>query len=366
MKFADDVLDPDILTIGFARRFATYKRATLLLHDVERLARILNDADCPVQVIYAGKAHPHDDPGKQFIQQIVSLASQERFRRRLVFLEDYDMDVARTMLQGVDVWLNTPMRPHEASGTSGMKAAANGVLNLSILDGWWDEAYLPEIGWAIGRREDYDDPTYQNQVEADDLYGVLEKEVIPCFYERGADRLPDHWTDRMKASIASLCHYFNTHRMVGEYTERCYLPAAHRYRQLSGDGLLRANTLAGWKARVRKLWPQVKIEPAEGPPGRGLPVAKPFTVTTYVTLGELGPDDVSVELYLGRVDAVGGIVNGRAIRMEHNGPGKDGRWLYSAPGISCDESGLHGYTLRVVPHHPDLSTPFIPGLIVWA
>ena len=214
IEAADEVLDLNALTIGFARRFATYKRATLLLRNAERLARILGDPRRPVQVIFAGKAHPKDDAGKELIRQIMELARQEAFRRRLVFVEDYDMEVARYMVQGVDVWLNNPRRPREASGTSGMKAAANGVLNLSILDGWWDEAYQPEVGCAIGRGETYDDPDYQDQVEADTPYDLLEQDIVPTFYDRGADGLPRRWISRMKASIGNLCYFLNSHRMV--------------------------------------------------------------------------------------------------------------------------------------------------------
>ena len=250
IEAADEVLNPEALTIGFARRFATYKRATLLLRDPDRLLRILDDPQRPVQIIFAGKAHPRDNEGKELIKQIVGLARQEAFRRHLVFLEDYDITVARYLLQGADVWLNTPRRPLEASGTSGMKAMANGALNLSVLDGWWDEAWdmsdprSTPLGWAIGGREDYSDQAYQDQVEAEALYDLLEHDVIPTFYERGANNLPRRWISRMKASIGILSPFFNTHRMVQEYAERFYLPAATRYRQLTADGISGAKALA--------------------------------------------------------------------------------------------------------------------------
>lgn len=237
IEAADEVLDPAALTIGFARRFATYKRATLVLRDPERLAHILNDPQRPVQIIFAGKAHPRDDAGKELIRQIVTMSRQEAFHRRLVFLEDYDMAVARYLVQGSDVWLNTPRRPREASGTSGMKAAANGALNLSTLDGWWDEAYQPDVGWAIGRGEVYEDHEEQDKVEAEALYDLLERDVVPVFYDRGADRLPGRWIAHMQASIGSLCHFFNAHRMIRDYAERFYLPTAARYRRLAYDGM---------------------------------------------------------------------------------------------------------------------------------
>jgi starch phosphorylase len=354
------------LTIGFARRFATYKRATLLLRDRERLADILNDPERPVQIIFAGKAHPRDDAGKELIRQVVSLAREERFRRRLVFLEDYDMAAARYLVQGVDVWLNTPRRPREASGTSGMKAAANGVLNLSILDGWWDEAYQPEVGWAIGRRETYDAPDYQDQVEAEALYDLLERDIVPSFYDRGADRLPRRWIARMKASIGLLCHYFNTHRMVHEYTERFYLPAATRYGQLTTDDMAGARALTTWKTRVRANWARVRIEAVETKSLTEVRVGDEVRVRAQVHLGDLTPEDVAVELYLGRVDADGEIVDAETTSMEPVDSDDNGSYFFETRASPCRKSGLHGYTVRVLPHHPDLSTPFLPGLIAWA
>jgi len=369
---ADEVLDPEALTVGFARRFATYKRATLLLRDPERLARIVNDPERPVQVIFAGKAHPRDDAGKELIRQVVGLGRQEAFRRRLVFLEDYDMAAARYLVQGSDVWLNNPRRTREASGTSGMKAAANGVLNLSTLDGWWDEAWRDAhlksdpIGWAIGRGEIYEDPDGQDEIEAKALYDLLERDVIPTFYDRGADGLPRRWVARMKASIGSLCHFFNSHRMVREYTERFYLPAAARYGRLMAEGTARAPALAAWKTRVRENWAQVQVEAVYTEPLAELQVGGEVRARARVHLGTLAPEDVTVEFYLGRVDADGEIVEAEATPMQPIGPDREGGYLFEAIALPCRKSGLHGYTVRVLPHHPDLATPFVPGLIVWA
>ena len=369
---AEEVLDPEALTIGFARRFATYKRATLLLRDKERLARIVNQPGRPVQIIFAGKAHPQDNPGKELIQQIVGLARQPEFRRRLVFLEDYDMAVSRYLVQGVDVWLNTPLRPLEASGTSGMKAAANGVLNLSTLDGWWDEAWRsirPEeepIGWAIGHGENYDDHAYQDQVEAEALYDLMERDVVPTFYDRRADGLPRRWIGRMKASISNLCSFFNTHRMVREYTELFYLAADTQYRHLTEDNAARARSLAAWEARVRQEWPQLRVV-AENPPASGpIYVGDEMQLRARVYLGQLSPDDVTVELYRGRVDAAGELVDTNTVKMELAGRADDGGYLFEARAVACYGSGLHGYTVRVLPSHPDLTTAFLPGLILWA
>lgn len=376
IEAAAEALDPEALTIGFARRFATYKRATLLLRDVERLTRLVSDPERPVQFIFAGKAHPKDDPGKELIRQIVELARSAPFQRRLVFLEDYDMTVARYMLQGVDVWLNTPRRPQEASGTSGMKAAANGVINLSVLDGWWDEAYRPEVGWAIGQGEVYDDPNYQDYVEAEALYNLLEGDVIPRFYDRGADHLPRRWIAMMKGSLANLCYCFNTHRMVAAYTERFYIPAAQRYRQLLADGAARAKALAEWKARVQAGWRNIVVEKVDLLDCKQrvvmsgqlpeLQVGASLCVRVWVNLGTLTPDDVAVQLCLGRVNADDQLVAIETFAMQSLQAGENGRYLFEAREVPCRSSGLFGYTVRVLPHHPDLTSPFLPGLITWA
>ncbi len=366
VEAADQVLDPQALTIGFARRFATYKRATLLLRDTERLARILADPERPAQIIYAGKAHPKDKAGKELIARIFELSRQEPFRRRIVFLEDYGMAAARYLVQGSDVWLNTPRRPREACGTSGMKAAANGVLNLSTLDGWWDEVYQPEFGWAIGRGEEYEYTDEQDEIEAQALYNLLEQEVVPLFYRREADGLPHAWIEQMKASIGNLCPFVNAHRMVQEYTERFYLPTARRYQDLAADGMGGANSLAAWKKRVREGWPQVRIVSVEAEPEADLQVGDTIHAKAWVELGDLAPEDVRVEFYMGPLNVDGDIVEPDAISLEHAQAEEGGRHRFEAPAVPCRQSGLHGFSARVLPHHPDLITPFLPGLITWA
>jgi starch phosphorylase len=256
---AGEALDPDALTVGFARRFATYKRAALLLRDRARLERLVSDRERPVQFIFAGKAHPKDEPGKKVIQELFEATRDPALRGRLVFVEDYDMEVARAMVSGVDVWLNNPRRPLEASGTSGMKAAMNGVLNLSVLDGWWCEAWSPELGWAIGRDEHYDDPDYQDTVEATAIYDILEKDVVPRFYDRARAKAPHRWTAMMKRSVAVVGARFNTHRMVEDYTHRCYLPASARARCLLEDRAALGRALSEWRGRVRRAWPEVAV-----------------------------------------------------------------------------------------------------------
>lgn len=364
---ADEVLDPGALTIGFARRFATYKRATLLMHDPERLARILNDPDRPVQIIFAGKAHPHDNEGKEMIRQIIHVARQDEFRRRIVFIEDYDMNVARYLLQGADIWLNTPRRPREASGTSGMKAAANGALNVSILDGWWDEAYTPEVGWAIGRGEEYEDLEYQDEVESNALYDLLEKEIVPLFYDRGANGLPRRWISRMKASMRALCPTYNTDRVLREYTEQLYLPAAERYTRLVQENAARARTLAQWKAALRQGWDKVEIGEVTSNRAGVVNVGAEVEVWAHVHLGDLSPEDVRVQLYCGPVDADGRITHGQVKDMACAEAKSDGDYVFVGT-VPCSASGLYGYTVRVVPHHEDLTNPFEAGLdlILWA
>jgi glycogen phosphorylase len=371
LRQAAEVLDPTALTLAFARRFATYKRALLLFRDPDRLARLLDDPERPVQVVIAGKAHPRDDAGKALIQQIIELAREERFRRRVVFLEDYDLPTARYLVQGADVWLNTPRRPMEASGTSGMKAAANGVLNLSVLDGWWAEAWemsgerRTRPGWAIGRGEEYADHDEQDRIEAEALYTVLETDVIPTFWDRGQDRLPRDWIARMKQSIARLSPVFNTNRVVGEYTERYYLPAAERAETLLADGGEAARELAEWKGRMRECWPDVRVvDVSDGPPPE-VPVGEAFTVGAEVALGRLEPSDVEVQLWLGPVDSRGKTVWERHVPMEVAGSARDGIRRFRCSATCSDTSGPFGYTVRVVPAHPAYGPVIIPELVAW-
>ncbi len=368
---AETVLDPHALTIGFARRFATYKRATLFLKDRERLKRILNGPGRPVQIIFAGKAHPRDDAGKELIRQIATLIREPEYRPRMVFIEDYDMGIARSLVQGADIWLNTPLRPNEASGTSGMKAVANGVINLSTLDGWWDEAWRASggdsspIGWAIGRGEIYDNREYQDQIEADALYELLEHDVIPKFFDRRSDGIPREWIKEMKASIGTLCHFFNTHRMVREYTERFYLNAHALHRQLQADNASRAKALTSWESEVRKAWPAVRIELMEVALPTTISVGDRIAYNARVRTGSLKPEDLTVELCLGRVSAEAEIVQPVSIAMRPIRKEGDS-YLFEAASVPCPGSGLNGYTARVLPNHPDLHGRFLSGLIRWA
>lgn len=371
IEAAKEVLDTRILTIGFARRFATYKRATLFLRDKERLARILNDRDRPVQIIFAGKAHPRDEEGKKLINEIAGLIRQSTFRERMVFIEDYDMSVARYLVQGSDVWLNTPLRPNEACGTSGMKAAANGVLNLSALDGWWDEAWRASaddsrfIGWAIGRGEVHENREYQDQIEAEALYEVLERDVIPTFYDRRKDGLPRKWAERMKSAIASLCHVYTSHRMVKEYTERFYLMAHAKRAVLAADESKKVKALAQWRECIHSHWPEVSVDGVVNGMPEEIEVGSAVKVQAKVRLGPLSPDDVLVELYWGRLNSDDEFADAVAAPMEHAGAEGD-LHLYEATHGPCTESGLQGFTVRVLPSNPDLTSPYLPGYVTWA
>jgi len=361
---AEEVLDPEVLTIGFARRFATYKRGTLLLRDLDRLARILNNPEMPVQIIFAGKAHPQDQEGKELIRQIVQISHQERFRHRIVFIEDYDMEVARHLVQGVDVWLNTPLRPMEASGTSGMKVAFNGGLNLSVLDGWWCEGYQGNNGWAIGKGEVYADTEYQNQVESRATYDLLEKEVVPHYYERGSDGVPRAWVTTMKASLQSLCPVFSTDRMVQEYAEYSYIPSYVQWSRLVADNLALALDLASWKERIFAAWPLVRIEQAEALSTDAVAVGSSVPVSARVFLGDIAIEDVSVEGYFGVLDSTGAIQGGETISLEHGSDLGGGIHQFSGQ-IECRFCGRHGFMLRVMPHHKVLGNVYEPGYLIW-
>jgi starch phosphorylase len=361
---AEEVLDPKALTIGFARRFATYKRATLLFRDPERLARILGDPQRPLQIIYAGKAHPADQEGKDFIRQLVHFARRPEFRNRIVFLEDYDIKVGRYLYQGVDVWLNNPRRPLEASGTSGMKAAVNGAINLSILDGWWDEAYDGTNGWAIGRGEEYEDPGYQDQVESQALYRILETEVVPMFYTRGRDGLPREWVRRMKNTMRTVCPVFSAIRMVKEYTERLYLPAGRQFEILEADGLGRARSLVAWKDRIRSHWSAVAVRSVTADTVLPLESGTARPVQAEVALGSLRPEDVSVALYSGPLGAAGEIAPVTVSEMKVEGNPRAGVFLYSGL-LQGDATGLHGFRVRVLPGHEDLPEPLALNCIAW-
>lgn len=364
LKEASEILSHDALTIGFARRVATYKRATLLLQDPKRLAAILNNKERPVQIIIAGKAHPEDAPAKELIRQLIQLTRQPELKGKFVFIEDYDMNVARWLVSGVDLWLNTPRRFLEACGTSGMKVIFNGGINCSILDGWWDEAYTPRAGWAIGRGEVYSDPLYQDEVESNALYDLLEKEIITKFYERDNNDIPRAWIHRMKTSMVDLAPQFNVNRMVREYALRTYLPASIRFSDFLENDSARAREMSAWKRRVENDWHHVRVEAVETQVPEKVHVGDDMRVRAWISMGPLSPEDFSVQIYHGRLDAHGNFIEGEVVPMVLSEQ-KDGKSLFTG-AIRYFKSGRHGFTVRVLAHHDDMGTPFETGLIQWA
>ncbi len=362
---ASEVLDPEALTIGFARRFATYKRAALILRDPKRLSAILNHPDRPVQLIFAGKAHPNDHPGKDLIRQLIHLAQTEEFRKNIIFVEDYNIEVARFLTQGVDVWLNTPRRPLEASGTSGMKVPPNGGVNLSILDGWWCEGYRTNNGWAIGAGEDYDDQDYQDVVESTALYDLLENEIVPAFYDRGSDAVPREWTRVMKNSMRTVSAQFNTNRMVEDYTERFYIPCLDNAQRLGAGGFQKARDLAAWRSRIRAGWAKVRIECVNAAPDMVQPMGTSMPVQATLFMGDIPADEVLVEVFHGLLDPSGSIVEGETATMFPTGDPYDG-FLDFTGNIACRRAGLRGFTVRVTPRIEGYPLDrFETGLVTW-
>lgn len=379
---AEKILNSAALTIGFARRFATYKRATLLFQDVDRLDKILNNPEMPVQLIFAGKAHPHDYEGKLLIQRICRIAAEPRFQHKIVFIENYDICVGRYLVDGVDVWLNNPLPPNEASGTSGMKAAANGVLNLSIADGWWAEAEQLGGGWTIDTSFDEASPVAEepdsiDKAHANAMYELLEKEIVPLFYQRHpVDDIPYEWVKRMKEAMQHLAPVFNTKRMVSEYAEQLYFPAHRRWQQLNQDTAQRSVALAQWKSHIRHHWGSLRIEERDAThPTGGLGrqngefgVGESVPVQAVVRIEErdaLSPRDMSVQIYHGALDEAGEIRNGNVSAMAYRGELDSGAYLFEGT-LALQQTGLHGYTLRVLPYHEDLQSPYEMGMVTWA
>lgn len=367
LQLAGEVLDPGTLTIGFARRFATYKRANLILTDVKRILEIMNNKKQPVQFIFAGKAHPKDVEGKKIIQDIVQFCRKADCRHHFVFIEDYDMEIAGHMLQGCDVWLNNPRRPLEACGTSGMKAVANGVLNFSVLDGWWDEAYSSDnrYGWAIGDGEEYDDLEYQNLVESHYLYNVLERDIVPTFYNRSHGNMPVEWIKKMKNGLKDLSPAFSSHRMVEDYARTAYLPAYHNFVKLEKNGFEQAKSLAAWRMELMTKWGDVKIRNVQASTEENLYTGDELGVSAEIYINGLSPEDIIVEIYSGGVDMHGDFINRNTVRMEKTQDLED-HWIRYEGKVKSDTTGRFGYTVRILPHHSLLLDPHCLGLIHWA
>ena len=350
-------LDPEALTLGFARRFATYKRPNLLLRDPERLLRLLTDSARPVQLIVAGKAHPADAAGQDMVQQWVRFAQRPEARGHIVFLADYDMLLTEHLVRGVDVWVNTPRRPWEASGTSGMKVLVNGGLNVSELDGWWAEAYAPELGWALGDGREHDEDPAWDAAEAAALYELLESAVVPEFYARDERGIPSRWVARMRESMARLTPRFSSNRAVREYTLRYYLPAAMGYRRRGAVGGGAGAAIARWQARVAQHWSSIRFDTVAWSTA-----AARHSCEVTLMLGALAPQDVRLEAY---ADGTGEALPVRqSLDLVGRAPSVEGAWVYR--GAVDATRAVNDYTVRVVPAHPDVRIPLEMSQILWS
>ncbi len=374
-----ELLDPNVLTIGFARRVPTYKRLTLMLHDPERLRSILLSKEHPVQIVVAGKSHPADDEGKRLIQQLVEFSQDPDIRTRMVFLPNYDIAMAQQLYPGTDVWLNNPLRPLEACGTSGMKAALNGSLNLSILDGWWAELYDEENGWAIPSADSAGDAAERDKLEAESMYDLIEHQIAPRYYDRGSDGVPTRWVESIRHTLSTLSPELSADRMVREYVERLYVPAAHSERAVAADSYAGARDLAAWKARVIEAWPRVSVPHVESGGVDAAPqLGDTLHVRAYVNLDGLGPDDVLVQVAHGRTGSGDELidpqytelemVSGQTVAATRNQSDRadDAGAVQFGGSVTLDRAGGFGYNVRVVPKHPLLASPAELGLIVLA
>jgi starch phosphorylase len=370
-----DPLRPGVLTIGFARRFATYKRATLLMHERERLARLLNDPDRPLVLLFAGKAHPADEPAKQVLREIRQLMMSPEFIGRVVFVEDYDLQLARSLVAGVDVWLNNPIAPLEASGTSGMKAAINGRLNLSILDGWWAEGWMQDNGWGIPPAN-VADPARRDALEADMIFETIAEEVLPLYYDEAAPGCPPEWVRRSKRAMMSVIPRFNMRRVLFDYTRGLYQPAMAQYRRLASESFTGARTLADWKQRVRAAWPKVSLKLLSDA-SRDLPRGERLRLSVAVALNGLTPADVRVEFLARRVlpqadvtppplssyglSARDGLWRGVLSAAEESASGE----TTFALDVEPPECGQFATEIRIYPFHELLTHPYELGLMKW-
>ena len=367
VRQVNQILDPEILTIGFARRFATYKRGSLLFGQPERLLKLLNNTERPVQFVFAGKAHPKDEGGKKVIQEVYKHTRDTQYANRVVFIEDYDAYIGRRLYQGVDLWLNNPIRPLEASGTSGMKLPPSGGLNLSVLDGWWCEGYNGKNGWPIGAEITDGDVEFQNEVDVESLFHTLETQVIPLYYAKPDGRLPIAWLRLMRESMLSVTPVYNTHRMVKEYQERLYDTAAKGYHVLNADEGKQASALSDWKNKMRRDWGQIRISDVqiEHTDRTHIQVGDTLPVCARVDLGPIQPGEVIVQAYYGE-NRENAIEHPTIMELTQYEPlDKNGGYLYRG-AIPSNESGAYGLSVRVVPTHPNLTQQHELRLITWA
>jgi len=364
IRETDQMLDPKALTIGFARRFATYKRAALLFRDLDKLAQIVNDPKRPVQFLFAGKAHPADEGGKKLIQQIVQISALPQFKDRIVFVENYDFNVARHLYHGCDVWLNNPTRPLEASGTSGEKVITNGCLNFSVRDGWWDEAYDGTNGWAIGDDAFRLEPDVQDEFDSFSMYEILKHEIVPLYYDQDAEGVPKRWIERVRRSLITIGPVYNTSRMVADYATDFYRRAAEKGRMFAESGWSKSRELAVWKDKVRIAWPKVRANGVtwNAPMRTTVNVGDTVPVSAQIFLGDLRNEEVAVEAYLKAIEPGGA---SKVVRLEAEGASKDG-WQGYVGRVSVEDSGNFKFNVRVRPSHPSLTQAHELRLITWA
>jgi glycogen phosphorylase len=359
----EEILNPDTLTIGFSRRFATYKRATLLFHNLDRLEALLKHPAQPIQIVFSGKAHPQDNPGKELIRRIVKISDDPVFRDHIVFLENYDITVARYMLHGSDIWMNTPRRPLEASGTSGMKAALNGVLNLSILDGWWVEGYGENNGWAIGSGETYEDTLLQDAIESEAMYRLLEREICETFYQRDRSGLPRQWIQMMKNAMKSAGKNFSTHRMVMDYADM-YFQADEMYKNTTADGARLAVELQEWREKIWKHWSQVHVISSKLTSNTGeFYSSDRVSIEAIIVAPGLKTQDIAVQIWHGKLDRNDQISGGEKVTLDCAEKNNDG--LVYRGTFTIRHSGRCGYAIRIIPHHNSLIHPYTPLRIKW-
>ncbi|HEV2087757.1 MAG TPA: alpha-glucan family phosphorylase, partial [Cryptosporangiaceae bacterium] len=354
LGWVKNVFDPDVLTVGFARRVPSYKRLTLMLRDPERLRAALLDPDRPMQIVIAGKSHPADDGGKLLIQQMVRFSDDPALRHRIVFLPNYDIGMARYLYWGCDVWLNNPLRPLEACGTSGMKSALNGGLNLSIRDGWWDEMYDGVNGWAIPTADGVIDPDRRDDLEATAFYDLVETQVKPLFYDRGADGVPERWVEMVRHTLSTLGPKVLATRMVADYIEQLYAPAGRASARVTADGYAAARDLAAWKDHVARHWRELRVAHVESSGEGDAPaLGTTLNLRAEVVLGGLRPEDVAVQACSGSVDEHDSLHNVTCVPMRLVDKGGD-TYRYEAD-LALHQAGPFGYTVRVLPYHELLS-----------
>jgi len=363
-KDLDNILDPNALTIGFARRFASYKRGDLIFRDKERLRKILFDKKRPVQIIIAGKAHPQDNPGKEIIKRISGFINSDDTGLKVVFLENYNINIGRYLVQGVDLWLNNPIRLFEASGTSGMKTVVNGGLNLSVLDGWWDEGYNGINGWAVGERIPIEDPHFRDDVESDSLYSVLEEEIVPLFFDRDSSGVPFKWMEKVKNSIATLSPRFNTYRMVNEYNEKFYSEASRSFKKLKEEKFKTLQGFTNWKETVQQNFGNIRIVDINYENKPNFSVGEKLNIDVVVEHPGLEAEDLKIEVYFGKIQRDDRLMSSELLELDHNKDKSSKGTLFSG-SIICKETGNQGFKIRITPKHELMANPMELSLVKW-